>query len=495
MPLNDLSLAQMKELADDLASLAKVGQGLAPLNPIFDLTPGQSTRITLDQVMPDVSAPSPVETFLANRAEYLDRQMAERFPSSIEAAPDLTQSGEAGPARPEPVEPPPAAGDSAGGELPRDWTESEEHRVAEIYARNRLLTPMCDPVYEATEATGREMTHIRAYVTAYLYPLCDQHLEHLRAAAVRSAGGNSIPAQAGTLSAEAQSRSDDDGDPLQVTASPEAEAESGGGAVMAAAIPPAAPAPGSASALAESGGWAKVLWTEAEDDRLVALIVGMVTTQGLTKSAALPLAAAELGRPVAGTEFRANRKLKDRINLAIQAAALRQAQTETPEIPEAAAGAPGQGDAAAVGGTPAAVQPSPEAARQDAPLPQAEVQGESAEPHGGDAPEAVPEPASGATPADLHGLDLQIWQYLQRHRPRWPLTIGTDLDLVEALGRGEKLSVIAADLGIDAAKLKDRFQVLTGMIVDARDRPTIDGMRRLVEVLRRIVADAPSKAA
>lgn len=115
----------------------------------------------------------------------------------------------------------------------------------------------------------------------------------------------------------------------------------------------------------------------------------------------------------------------------------------------------------------------------------ASIEGQLAEAH----PEEV-------APPDLHGLDLRLWQYLRRNRPRWPLTIGTDLDLVEALGRGDKLPMIAVDLGIDANKLKDRFQVLTAMILDAKDRPTIDGLQRLVKMLRRIVADAaPTKAA
>jgi hypothetical protein len=95
MPLNELTLDQLTRLADDLKALETVGRDLAPLDPIFDLTPGQPTRITLVNVMPAAFG-----------------QLAET--PSTEAAPD--QTGAVAPEPPEPVETPPAVKGPAGGE-------------------------------------------------------------------------------------------------------------------------------------------------------------------------------------------------------------------------------------------------------------------------------------------------------------------------------------------------------------------------------------------
>lgn len=407
MPLNDLSLAQLKELADDLASLAKVGQSLAPLNPMFDLTPGQPTRITLDQVMPEVSALSDLDQWRAIEAAIRSSN-GSPTPSTEAAQPELAL---------EPVEPPTVEG-QVGGTLSVEPSRPDD------------------------------------------------------AAAPPPAAAEASPP------------------PLAEAAPTVAKADSGGGGQAAEPSP---------AATHERTFTRGPDWTAEEDARLIALVVKAVGL-GATKKAAMIAAAQELGRPDQATQFRCHHKLKARIDAALTAAAMAQAQTEIP---------------------------SPKAARQDE-SPAAEVLAEASVPHSGEPPASEPEPDAGGhdmepgqreaetavraaasiegqlaeahpeevAPPDLHGLDLRLWQYLRRNRPRWPLTIGTDLDLVEALGRGDKLPMIAVDLGIDANKLKDRFQVLTAMILDAKDRPTIDGLQRLVKMLRRIVADAaPTKAA
>ena len=251
----------------------------------------------------------------------------------------------------------------------------------------------------------------------------------------------------GTLSA-APSRSDDD--PLA-----DGAADSGGGQAMAAIEPPAAPSPGSASALAAAAiSRSAPNWTEADDAILIAAIVAG-RASGRAMNEIYREVADKLGRPWRAAELRRAR-IRDRIE-----AALAEGSIPSPETPAAATVDPGQGAAAGEGATPPAVL----------------IDG---------APMPIP---------DLHGLDLTLWHFLQDHRPRWPLTIGTDLDLVEALGRGEKLPMISADLGIDASLLKNRFHILTNRILDTRGNPTIDGMQRLIRVLRRIVEAAPSKAA
>lgn len=363
MPLNDLSLEQLTKLADDLKSLAKVGQSLAPLNPIFDLTPGQPTRITLDPVMPDVAKSSPVQEFLANRGEYLARKQAERFiqPPSIEAA-------QPEPA-PEPVDAPSTAGEGVeGAPISAEPSRSDD-----------------DP-------------------------------------APPPAGAEATPP------------------PLVEAASDEGKAESGGGSEVAAPAP-AAPVPGSASALAASA--AKYApWTDDEDHRLVALVVSGVVGLGLTKTAAINAAAREMGRPETGTVWRCKNKLATRLDSAIAEAVAAKADAE------------------------ALLTPSPEAARQDAPQPQADVQGESAEPPVGDAPALVPEPGAGApthvaNPILAHIMTLPT-------KGGW--TLERDLELMELSIQGWQPNEIALQLQIQASLIRPRFDLLTGLYEDANDK-------------------------
>lgn len=260
----------------------------------------------------------------------------------------------------------------------------------------------------------------------------------------------------GLVSAEA-SRS------AEVAPSAEPEAERGGGTVMAASQAPAAPVRMNVKAAP---------WTALEDSTLIDHVVDAMTKRGMARQTATAEASRSLpGRTEDACIYRGKTTLRSRIDAALTEAAAKQAQTETPEIPPAeVAVASVSRDAAAGGHSPAAVQ---------------EV-----------TTETLAQTFDRAVPdaPDLHGKDLELWRHLKDHRPRWPMTVGTDLDLVMGLSRGEKLPMIAADIGIDAAKLKERFAVLSRPIQDGQGRPTIDGMPRLVNLLRMIVK-APAKAA
>jgi len=287
-------------------------------------------------------------------------------------------------------------------------------------------------------------------------------------------GGDPLP------SAEQNAKGVPSGPVPQETAAPESVAESGGGQDMAAPAPPAAPVSGSASALAAShrgNPFANPPWTEEEDARLIDLVVRGYIGLNLSRRQAIIAAAREMGRAEGGAEFRCKTKLKARLDAALDVAAKSLAHT--------------------------LALASPAAAQQDAKSDPAE---DSAV--GGDTPAAVhtTDPAFvevvAATfdrpmldvPDDLHGDDLLLWQFLQQNRPKWPMTAGTDLDLVVAMGRGEKLPVIAVDLGFDTQALLSRYRTLTSRVVDARGHVSIEGGPRLIKLLRRI-AKTPAKAA
>lgn len=373
MPLNDLSLAELIDLSEGIDALRAAGEALSKRNiePRFDLTPGVPVSIMTDVVMPAIgNPPFPYPT----RPEILRAEpgsiLSFLTPTtpSIEAAPDLTQSGDVGARPPEPLDAPSITGEGIEG---------------------------------------------------------------------------------APISADAGSRSDDVASPppeapeisQQAAASDEGQAESGGGTVMAAAQPPAAPAPGSASALAASSD--RALWTLEEDDRLVALIVEMVTVQGLTKSAALPLAATELGRPVPGTEFRANRKLKDRINGAIFAAATRQAQTETPEaVADRLSKAVVDRPAVVIAqGTEATLPPDLDARSRKVAID-----------HGTDLASFT------ADPVTTHLMALT-------DKGGW--TLDRDLELMKLSIAGWQPNEIALQLQMQANAIRPRFDTLTGLHEDA----------------------------
>lgn len=390
MPLNDLSLDELKRMLTPLRVLEYVGSELAErdLRPTFDLSPGRPATITLPFAMPEAPGQATKED-VARLEAKLDRSLAQ--------AERLIED-------------------------PRLFGIFEEGKIVTADRVRDMLRPGAVPFSTPSpEAAFRPADAV--------------------AEASQREPGEEPPAAGdiagGTLSVAIQADADDaallpSGASATVslaTAASDVEvaAEGGGGEAVAAADAPAAsaatpdpasvPVPGSASALAASAGGTKVLWTEEEDDRLVAYIVEAVTVRGLTKRAAIPLAAAEIGRPVPGAEFRANRALKDRINGAIFAAATKAAQTETP--PEI---------------------PSPEAARQDAPPPQADVQGESAE------------------PLTAHLMALP-------EKDGW--TLSRDLDLMELSIAGWPPNEIGLELKVRADLVKARFDLLTGLYTDA----------------------------
>lgn len=383
-PLNNLSLEQLQQLTQYLAEIEDAGRLLhaAGLEPVFDLTPGAPICIFTNAVTPGAPEVEPEVRITKTRVDVQIRDERTSFlkPRSTEAPSDAPDA--------EPVDPPPAFGEVAGG---------------------------------------------------------------------------------GPISAE-PSRAAEARDVPQDAAKAGASAESGGGPEVAAPETPAAPVPRSASAMAATSQFP--LWTKDEDARLVDLIVDGVTNRGLTKKAAAIEASRAIGRPEPGTLYRVNHKLRDLIDAAINVAAMEQAQTETPEIPPAEdAGASVSRDAAAAGGhSPAAVQEI-DASALDAAF-ERQV-------------DAMP---------DLHGEDLRVWQWIAAHRAKWPHTASTDLDLAVALGRGEKINLVAMDLGIDVRALQDRWNVLSKPIRNSQDKITIDGMPRLITILRRI-AKAPAAAA
>lgn len=254
MSLQNLTLEQLNEMADVVATLCRVGNDLVAsgITPTFDLSPGQAVAIRLDAVMPQAAS------------------QHDDTPSPEAAQPEPA---------PAPEETPLAAGDTAGGA----------------------------PIPSATE---------------------------------QSAPG--LPETATPAASEPQ----DDPHPVALVA----EGSGGGVAYGSGSTPPAAPAATPAPATHQD----KLLpatWTDAEDARLIEIVVTRVRI-GETKKAAIAKAASELGRPEAGTAFRAHHKLKARIDAALTAAAMEQAATEPLEDKPF----PVQEGAAGEGATPPAAQ-------------------------------------------------------------------------------------------------------------------------------------------
>lgn len=247
--------------------------------------------------------------------------------------------------------------------------------------------------------------------------------------------------------------------PAEAAPSVEAEAESGGGEEVPAPKAPAAPV-------------IPQPWSAAEDETLLGTIVDLMVNASMARKPAAVEASKLLpGRSADACIYRAHTKLRDLINSRVNEAAFKQAQTEAPEIPPAEdAGASVSRDAAAGGHSPAAVQEVTPAALNEAFDRRVD---------------AMP---------DLHGDDLRVWQWIAAHRAKWPHTAGTDLDLAVGLGRGEKLNMIALDLGIDVMALQARWDCISKPIRNGQDKITIDGMPRLINILRRI-AKAPAAAA
>ncbi|MBN8294537.1 hypothetical protein JI664_21370 [Rhodobacter sp. NTK016B] len=90
-----------------------------------------------------------------------------------------------------------------------------------------------------------------------------------------------------------------------------------------------------------------------------------------------------------------------------------------------------------------------------------------------------------ACPDDLRGLQREVWFHLGSLAADPVFDTELDLDLVEGLASSRKLGELALDLGVDAAKAKARFALLTEVIRDHKDRITTDGQPALLAVLRR----------
>lgn len=103
--------------------------------------------------------------------------------------------------------------------------------------------------------------------------------------------------------------------------------------------------------------------------------------------------------------------------------------------------------------------------------------------------------AGGAGSPTFHGRQRQIDYHLTEvgYRGGWDAEL--DLELVEGLAQGRKAAEVAMDLDLDPKAVAERFRVLSYPIRDDRDRPTIDGMKDLAEVLRHRVKEARNRAA
>ena len=224
-----------------------------------------------------------------------------------------------------------------------------------------------------------------------------------------------------------------------------AEADSGGGQAVAAAEPPAAQA---AAGTHQRGFQAGPSWTAEEDDRLIAILVNLVRL-GETKKAAIAIAARDLGRPEAGTAFRCHHKLKPRIDAALTAAAMHQAQTEpaAPEIPASPALAvmaedgptASDGDAAGEVRSLPAAPPIEDERAEAAPV------------------KAWHKPEHIADPVTAHLMALT-------DKGGW--TVERDHELMELSIAGWHPNEIGLQLQMQANAIKPRFDALTGQYED-----------------------------
>lgn len=103
--------------------------------------------------------------------------------------------------------------------------------------------------------------------------------------------------------------------------------------------------------------------------------------------------------------------------------------------------------------------------------------------------------AGGAGSPTFHGRQRLIDYHLTEVGYRGGWDVELDLELVEGLAQGRKAAEVAMDLDLDPKAVAERFRVLSYPIRDDRDRPTIDGMKDLAEVLRHRVKEARNRAA
>jgi hypothetical protein len=273
--------------------------------------------------------------------------------------------------------------------------------------------------------------------------------------------------------------------PPPEAASDEATAERGGGSEVAAPAP-AAPVPGSASALAATSLQVKH-WTETEDAQLIGMIVGDVVGHGIPMATAIRTAARWLDRPEQGTAFRCKNKLKARLGTALAAARAAKAEAEAllAPIPDCAdpveplADLEQAGDATVGGHSPAAVQDEPD---MEPGQRQAETAVRAAASIEGQLAEAIDHIA---TPIVAHIMALTT-------KGGW--TLERDLKLMHLSIESWQPNEIALELKIQASEIRPRFDLLTGLVEDKATGKKVRCFKRK-DVLEALKSLTPGKAA
>jgi hypothetical protein len=73
--------------------------------------------------------------------------------------------------------------------------------------------------------------------------------------------------------------------------------------------------------------------------------------------------------------------------------------------------------------------------------------------------------------------------------------LGSDLSMCQALARGDKLAMVAIDMGKDAQWIKQRHATVTATIRNGMGQITVDGGAMLLRVMSSLVANAQKGAA
>ena len=382
-PLNNITLEQLQQLTSDLREIEDAGRLLhaAGLEPVFDLTPGAPMRITTSAVMPewqDNGVPIMVSPPLPSPRELMKGHQPQIF-MAVTTEPLADRITRRAFERDVGIDAPSEQADETPSFLKHRSTEAPP------------TSPASEPV-DAPLALGEV-------------------------------------AEGAPISAE-PSRSDEDAGTPKVAAEPEAKAESGGGS-HGSDPAPAAPVPGSASALAASAAQF-AMWDDAQD----AIVIDAIATAqiaGTLKADALRDAAAKLNRTQRAVEQRAYR-INAKIKAEVARRAMTQAQTEAPAIPEVTKVDPDQRDAVVGGDTPAAVQSEPQ---------NATVSG-------------------AADPITAHLMALS-------ESDGW--TLDRDAILMELSIAGWQPNEISLEVGMRADQIKARFDALTGLYLDANRKP------------------------
>lgn len=135
--------------------------------------------------------------------------------------------------------------------------------------------------------------------------------------------------------------------------------------------------------------------------------------------------------------------------------------------------------------------------RDNVPLPSAgqmSVGPVAVPPDTGQATAAAQVPACAAT-SFRSARQRQIGVHVDCLRKRAGFDAELDLDLAEAISRGERIPAIATDLGLDSAAVSARWKDLAGPLLGDRGLMSIDDQRFLVVELRRKAMEARRGAA